>query len=165
MLLLFCIWLHNSIKKMMVVVTNHRTQSNGSGISLFYQHVNVISHHRKRFSLPLQIFTQPHPAWVQQSCVLWQGKSWYYDKKKCLSPTKWLETRSVRWENYSLPTKIARFSSWPGPEYDFPHYWPFVRAIRRSPVKFPDKGQWRGALMFALIYAPNGWVNNRDAGD
>ena len=30
----------------------------------------------------------------------------------------------------------------------FPHYWLFVRGIRRSPVNSPHKGQWRGALMF-----------------
>ena len=31
---------------------------------------------------------------------------------------------------------------------------------------FPHKGQWRGALMFSLIFAwINGWVNNREAGD
>ena len=48
----------------------------------------------------------------------------------------------------------------------FPRYWPFVRGIHRSPVNSPHKGQWRGALMFSLIYAwRNGWVNNRDAGD
>ena len=35
----------------------------------------------------------------------------------------------------------------------FPRYWPFVREIHRSPVNFPHKGQWRGALMFSLIYA------------
>ena len=30
----------------------------------------------------------------------------------------------------------------------------------------PHKGQWRGALMFSLIWTwTNGWVNNRDAGD
>ena len=30
----------------------------------------------------------------------------------------------------------------------------------------PHKGQWRGALMFSLIYAwINGWVNNRETGD
>ena len=40
----------------------------------------------------------------------------------------------------------------------FPRYWPFVRS--------PQKGQWRGALMFSLICAwTNGWANNRDAGD
>ena len=35
-----------------------------------------------------------------------------------------------------------------------------------SPVNSPHKGQWRGALMFSLIFAWwNGWVNNREAGD
>ena len=48
----------------------------------------------------------------------------------------------------------------------FPCYWPFVREIHRSPVNFPHKGQWRGALMFTLICARmNGWVNNREADD
>ena len=48
----------------------------------------------------------------------------------------------------------------------FPRYWPFVRGIYLSPVNSPHKGQWRGALMFTLIYARiNGWVNNRAAGD
>ena len=42
----------------------------------------------------------------------------------------------------------------------FPHYWPFVRGIRRSPVDFPHEG----ALMFPLICTwTNGWINNRDA--
>ena len=48
----------------------------------------------------------------------------------------------------------------------FPRYWPFVRGIHRSPVNSPQKGQWRGALMFTLICARiNVWVNNRKAGD
>ena len=48
----------------------------------------------------------------------------------------------------------------------FPCYWPFVREIHRSPVNSPHKGQWRGALMFTLIWAwIDGWVNNRKAGD
>ena len=34
------------------------------------------------------------------------------------------------------------------------------------PVNSPYKGQWRGALVFSLIYAwINDWVNNREAGD
>ena len=33
----------------------------------------------------------------------------------------------------------------------FPRYRPFVREIHRSPMNFPHKGQWRGALMFSLI--------------
>ena len=48
----------------------------------------------------------------------------------------------------------------------FPRYWSFVRGIHWSPVNSPQKGQWRGALMFSLIWAwTNGWVNNRNAGD
>ena len=48
----------------------------------------------------------------------------------------------------------------------FPGYWPFVRGIHRWPVNSPHKGQWRGALVFSLIYAwTNGWVNNWCAGD
>ena len=48
----------------------------------------------------------------------------------------------------------------------FPHYWPFVRKIHRSPLNSPHKGQWREALMFSLICAwINGWVNNREADD
>ena len=48
----------------------------------------------------------------------------------------------------------------------FPRYWPFVRGIHRSPVNFPHKGQWRGALKFSLICARiNGWVNYRETGD
>ena len=32
--------------------------------------------------------------------------------------------------------------------------------------EFPAQGQWRGALMFSLIYAwINDWVNNREVGD
>ena len=44
----------------------------------------------------------------------------------------------------------------------FPRNWPFVREINRSPVNFPHKGQWRGALIYAWM---NDWVNNREAGD
>ena len=37
----------------------------------------------------------------------------------------------------------------------FPRHWSFVRGIHRSPVNSPYKGQWRGALMFSLIWALN----------
>ena len=48
----------------------------------------------------------------------------------------------------------------------FPRYWSFVRGIHRSPLNSPHKGQWRGALMFSLIWGwISDWVNNRKAGD
>ena len=33
----------------------------------------------------------------------------------------------------------------------FLHYWTFVRGIQRSPVNSPQKGHWRGTLMWSLI--------------
>ena len=48
----------------------------------------------------------------------------------------------------------------------FPRYCPFVRGVYRSPVNSPHKGQWRGALLYSLVFLwINGWVNNREAGD
>ena len=48
----------------------------------------------------------------------------------------------------------------------FARYWPFVRGIHRSPVNSPHKGQWRGDLVFSLIYTwTNTWANNGDADD
>ena len=46
-----------------------------------------------------------------------------------------------------------------------PRHWPFVRGIHRPAVNSPHKGQWRGALIYSLIYAwIYGRVNNREAG-
>ena len=48
----------------------------------------------------------------------------------------------------------------------FPRYWPCVRRIHGSPVNYPHKVQWRGALMFSFICAwTHGWVKNREADD
>ena len=47
-----------------------------------------------------------------------------------------------------------------------PPYRSFVRGIHQSPMKSPHKGQWRGALVFSLIFAwTKDYANNRDAGD
>ena len=49
---------------------------------------------------------------------------------------------------------------------NFPLYWPFVRGIHQSPMNSPHKGQWRGALMFSLIFVCiNGWGINGQASD
>ena len=82
------------------------------------------------------------------------------------SPLKPLKWTGARW-----PVAI---SGVPGvSQYDdvikwkhFMRHWPFVRGIYRSPVNFPHKCQWRGALMLPLICAwTNGRVNYRDGGD
>ena len=70
----------------------------------------------------------------------------------------------------SLTMNCAHLRSTPG-HHDvikwkyFQRYWPFVRGIHRSSVNSAYKGQWRGALVFSLIFWINSWVNNREAGD
>ena len=44
----------------------------------------------------------------------------------------------------------------------FPCSRPFVREIHWSPVNFPHKGQWRGALIHAWN---DSWANNGDTGE
>ena len=64
--------------------------------------------------------------------------------------------------NSPVPTNHDDLFKWK----HFPRYWSFVRGIHRSPVNFPHKGQWCGALMFSLICDwINGCVNNREADD
>ena len=77
----------------------------------------------------------------------------------------------VKWRLLAIPSMLSSLIV--AHRYDdvikwkhFPRNWPFVRGIHRSPVNSPHKGQWRGALMFSLIYVwINDWVNNREAGD
>ena len=78
------------------------------------------------------------------------------------SRTSKTEIVSILWRYQDAPQFHDHVIKWK----HFPRYWPFVRGIHRSPANSPNKGQWRGALMFSLICAwINGWVNNRKAGD
>ena len=52
-------------------------------------------------------------------------------------------------------TAVWSSSWWRHQMETFPRHWLFVRGIHRSLVNSPHKGQWRGALMFSLIYALN----------
>ena len=87
-----------------------------------------------------------------------------------------LTLKTESWQDVSLVTGGTGVWSWqpqvPTVHDDvikwkhFPRYWPFVRGIHRSPENSLHKGQWRGVLMFSLIYAwIDDWVNNREAGD
>ena len=69
-------------------------------------------------------------------------------------------TLSIFWHSYAIHhDDVIKWKH-------FPRNWQFVRGIHRSQVNSPHKGQWRGALMFSLIWARiNGWVSNCEAGD
>ena len=70
------------------------------------------------------------------------------------------------WDQDSMLGRVSRASNRHQIQYlihddvikweHFPRYWPFVRGIHRFPLNSPHKGQWRGALMFSLIWTnPN----------
>ena len=79
--------------------------------------------------------------------------------------------RNMCWE--ITPSKLLHRMSLMGQWHDdvikwkhFPRYWPFLWQIHWSLVNSPQKGQWRGALMFSLTYTrTSNWVHNRGAGD
>ena len=76
----------------------------------------------------------------------WRQASSHYMKRKCWH---WNTGSNRAWWRHQMETFSALL---------------IVRGIHRSPVNSPHKGQWRGALMFPLIYAlTNGRANNRDA--
>ena len=74
--------------------------------------------------------------------------------------TKWPPFRWWYFQMYLIEWKSAWFDSYfteicsHGSHDDvikwkhFPHNWPFVRGIHRSPVNSPHKGQWCEALIF-----------------
>ena len=107
--------------------------------------------------------------------ITWQHKS-VYCRILCHFPNPCVLNRLPIYDGQHAISSLfinkclCRCCLWPHDDVikwkHFPRYWPFGRGIHRSPVNSPHKGQWRGALMFSLIYIwINGWVNNREAGD
>ena len=96
-----------------------------------------------------EILIQFHIIWGIEYLVVRNGLSVHFELHllRCTDATLSSHDDVIKWKH-------------------FPHYWPFVRGSRRSPVNSTHKGQWCGALMISLICAwINGWVNNREAGD
>ena len=64
-------------------------------------------------------------------------------------------------------TEIEPWSTWCRHQMEtFSALLAICEGIHRSSVDSSHKDQWRGALMFSLVWArTNGWANNWDAGD
>ena len=63
------------------------------------------------------------------------------------------------------PLQVFRYSRWRHQMEAFSMLLAICEGNSPVACEFPHKGQWRGALMFSLIYAwTSDWVNNRDAG-
>ena len=91
----------------------------------------------------------------------------------CVTRPQWVNSCQIRMQCNWYKVYFYKSKNAPNGEHDdvikwkhIPRYWLFVRGIHRSPVNSPNKGQWRGALIFSLVSTETiGWVSNRDAGD
>ena len=132
-----------------IKITSHRDTVHNFG-PLHGEGTGKVASMKAKNAEPWHLFYEPNDTF----CVLrivQNGRHFIDDILKCTLN-----------ENYFILALHDDVIKWK----HFPRNWPFVREIHRSPVNFPHKGQWRGALMFSLIYAwINDWVNNREAGD
>ena len=89
-----------------------------------------------------------------------------------LKTTAWNNNDTILWSNRfnkSLVKLQSAYTHWPWWRHQMETFSALLALCAGNstvPVNSPHKGQWRGALMFSLIYAwINDWVNNREAGD
>ena len=78
---------------------------------------------------------------VFRSCVKWRHRHavMVYSLSDYISD--WYNSDE---QNHSRPWQHDDITKWK----HFLHQWCFVRGIHGSPLEYPHKGQWRGALMF-----------------
>ena len=106
--------------------------------------------------LILWCYMASRPQWVNEPIL--QSSKWKstFSKTEICEAKKWTHSkRKGLWHDDIIKWK------------HFPHYWPFVQGIHRSPVNSQwcwalINSQWCWALIFSLI---NGWVNNHEADD
>ena len=118
-------------------------------------------------------FNQFYNQWMQNKCQLYPYNLFYGTATFALFSYGGLFIWPVLLSgSYMHYRELPMQSVWNGVHDDvikwkhFLRYWPFAWGIHWSPVNYPHKDQWRGALISSLICARiNGWVNNRAAGD
>ena len=96
---------------------------------------------------------------LQCRCDIWCFVTWKWCC--CFAP-------KYQWQKQSIqqPRRLLPLSWWRHQMETFSALLAFCAGNSPVPVNSPHKGQWRGALMFSLIYVwINAWVNNREAGD
>ena len=102
--------------------------------------------------------------WTSAMLLLpWPGTVFHLRISTVLvSENKWYMDFNI-WKRFVICLVRTRLGSWWRHRMEtFSALLSFVRGIHR----WPDKGHWRGALMFSLICARiNGWENNVEAGD
>ena len=98
--------------------------------------------------------------------ISWQTKK--YHKHHCCLTVAYLTIQVNRWRNVisAAHSPYRLFPWWRHQMETFSALLVICAGIHRLTVNSQHKGQWRGALIFSLIYAwINVWVNYRKAGD
>ena len=79
------------------------------------------------------------------------------------------KTSSAKWLPFSRGGDVLKLCIFPWWRHQMETFSALLASCAGNspvPVNFPHKGQWRAALMFALICVwINAWINNRKAGD
>ena len=119
----------------------------------FSYNINAFCYFGKKWPLDSDNALYHHCSWYEEKS--WYQQPWYWLLSPECAAQKQLKSRSLHrlghqlvWWRHQLETFSALLAL-------------CARIHRWLP---PHKGQWRGALMFSLIWT-NGWVNNREAGD
>ena len=111
------------------------------------------------------------PCSVQNFKIIWQLSNNLKANEilrelslRCVSEGSYIATAPLMyWENPLVPYHSTTW--WRLQMEAFSAFLALCAGNSQPPVNSPHKGQWRGALMFSLIYAlTHGWANNRDAG-
>ena len=112
-------------------------------------------------------FVHPTAYSYRRTVVMWKDFLWDFTCMNCRprSMPTWRAVVKSTLDKIDCYT-VQALSWWHHQWKHFPRYWPFVRGIHRSPVNSQHKGQWRGALMFSLIWAwTDSYTINGDVGD
>ena len=141
----------------------------------------------KSRNLYMMYLTHFNAIYTNDELVIW--RAWCDTKHNMV--LKWLHDDVIKWKHFP---HYWPFGAWPLAwwahgliwwtrtatnnvvhglvTYFVSLYWLFeikfiiITDFHGSLLNSPYKGQWRGVLVFSLIYAwINGWVNNREAGD
>ena len=107
----------------------------------------------------LYLYSSHISRWLINTVCSWYARSGYCREMKSINIPPVFKIRSWDYHTSSMCFIGVWYMSWWRQQMEkFLRYWHFVRGIHRSSVNSPHKDQWRGALMFSLIYA---WTNSR----
>ena len=120
-------------------------------------------------------FVKEMCTYVMCTCLIQNGALWDIGLVHCrlwdwCIVGFWIWSIPYTWKDWdgNAPGNMGKFTTawWRHQMETFSALLAICAGNSPVPVNFPHKGQWRAALMFALICVwISAWINNRKAGD